>query len=69
MSNAVAVGPVAVLAVGLAKVRRAETEKISQPAMKVFIFQRQEFFSGSQVAFHFHGVSVLHFDGGFKAGG
>ena len=53
--NAVTVGAVTVLAVGLAKVRRAEAEKISQRAMKVFIFQRKEFFASSQATLRFHG--------------
>lgn len=34
--------------VGLPEVRRAEAQKISQPATKVFIFQVEKFFAGQQ---------------------
>src|SRR5437667_5469868 len=69
MGSAVAMCAAATLAVGLTKMRCAEAEKISQPTTKVFVFQRKQFFTGSQAAIRFfHGTIVLHFGGGFKAG-
>src|SRR5437667_9424975 len=68
MGSAVAMCAAATLAVGLTKMRCAEAEKISQPTTKVFVFQRKQFFTGSQAAIRFHGTMVLHFSGGFKAG-
>ena len=67
MGSAVSVSAAAILAVGLTKMRRAEAEKIAQHA-RILFFQREEFFSRSQAAFRFHGVGVLHFNLGFKAG-
>ena len=67
-SSAVLADGPAILAVGLAKVRCAETEKISQRAWKVFVLQREEFLTGSQATLRFHSISVLHCDGEFKAG-
>jgi len=56
----------AVLSVGLTKMGRAETEKISQDAGILF-FQREEFFACSQAAFHFHKRSVNWSIRGFGA--
>jgi hypothetical protein len=65
--RAVAVSATAILAVGLPEVRRAEAEKISQRAVKIFVLQCEKLFAASQGAFRFHGVSVLHFNRGFKS--
>jgi hypothetical protein len=56
--RAVSVSATAILAIGLPEVRRAEAEKISERAVKVFVFQSEKLFAGSQRAFRFHGVSV-----------
>ena len=68
MDGVVATGAVAILSVGLAKMRCTKAEKISQPATKVLIFQRKQFFAGSQAAFRFHGFTILHSKRGLKAG-
>jgi hypothetical protein len=68
MRSAVALagGPLAVPPVGLTKMGRAETEKISQDAGILF-FQGKEFLARSQAAFHFHGTSRAYSPDKFMA--
>jgi hypothetical protein len=68
MSGAVARAgwPLAVPSVGLTKMGRTKTEKISHDAGILF-FQRKEFFARSQAAFHFHGASLAYSPVKFKA--
>lgn len=51
--------PLAVPSIGLTKMGRAKTKKVSQCARKEFVFQVKKLLPGQQTAFSFHDDRLL----------